>query len=174
MSNYLKIILTGIKVWVDDKLEDISYITASHLNSLNDRVENVENIFGDTIVESGYSERALYTDHEIDGDIMATGKTFKCGSKISLFIKNADTLSGQQDVYYVLPYAPDNSYLSIVDNHGLYESNGVQFKVVFTTQTINNIIYDVIKLNRYDNGSIVNWESNQSVSFNIDYISETI
>ena len=86
MSNYLKIILTGIKVWVDDKLEDISYITASHLNSLNDRVENVENIFGDTIVESGYSERALYTDHEIDGDIMAKDKLIEHNLRLVVFL----------------------------------------------------------------------------------------
>ncbi len=174
MPTYLENILTGIKTWVTSKLEDISYITASHLNSLHESIENIESILANEFEESDYSERALYTTQEVEGDIMATGKIIKHGSKVSLFIKNANTVNGSQDVYYVLPYAPDTEYVNLVNNSGLYEYLGIQFKVEITTQTIDNVIYDVIKLNRYVNGNITNWDADQSIAFSLVYVAENV
>ena len=170
MPTYLENILSGIKTWVTGRLEDISFVTASHLNSLHERVENIETILVNEFEETNYSERALHTTHEVEGDIMATGKVVKCGNKVSLFVKNANTINGSQDVYYTLPYAPDVEYVNLVNNSGLHEYLGIQFKIELTTQTVDNIVYDVIKLNRYVNGSIANWNADQSVAFSLDYI----
>ncbi len=174
MPTYIENILTGIKIWVTNKLEEISFVTSSHLNTLHERVENIESVLANEFEESAYSERALYTTSEVEGDIMATGKMIKHRSKVSLFIKNANTVDGIQDVYYVLPYAPDVEYVNLVNNNQLHEYLGIQFKIELTTQTVDDVTYNVLKLNRYVNGSITNWETDQSVAFSLDYIAESV
>ena len=43
MEQYLKVLLAGIRKWVNGKLEDISFVISNHINELTGRVETVEN-----------------------------------------------------------------------------------------------------------------------------------
>lgn len=42
MEQYLKVLLAGIRQWVNGKLEDISFVISNHINELTDRVETIE------------------------------------------------------------------------------------------------------------------------------------
>ena len=75
MEQYFKILLTGIRQWVNGKLEDISFVISSHINELTGRVETIESSVASKV---------------IDDNVITTVKTWS-SSKIN------SELSGKQD-----------------------------------------------------------------------------
>lgn len=165
-ETFIQNILTGIRRWVNRKLESITEVISLYINNLTDRMEDVEAVTN-TIDELTYSEEALYTS-----GIMATGVVTKMGHMIHLYVTSADVMEGWRDMYFRLPYEPDSNYVRVVNDRGIYESGGIHFKVSFTTQTVDNVTYPVLQLNHYVNGQIANWEYGQNISFNVDYITD--
>lgn len=175
-EDFINNILIGVRRWVNNKIENISEVISLYINNIIDRLEDVEAVT-DTINETVYNEAAVNATYQSGNvtvtysDKFANGKVFKHGSLVTLYVRSANTVPDQQDVYYTLPYAPDSNYEGLHQED--FEYNGIQFKVIFTTQTVSGETYNVLKLNRYVNGSISNWESNQTVAFKIDYIAST-
>jgi hypothetical protein len=75
---------------------------------------------------------------------------------------------------YRLPYAPDSTYVPVVNSRGMYESNGIHYKVSIQDRIVEingeNVTYPALILVHYVNGSPANWEYGQNVIFKIDYI----
>ena len=88
----------------------------------------------------------------------------------ALYIYNAQTIEGWQDIFYRLPFEPDSNYLPVVNDRGYYESHGVYYKVAIDHIDNSGVTYPVLRLNHYVNGSVAGWEADQNVSFKLDYI----
>ena len=157
-EDFINNILTGVRNWVN-----------SRLDGLVERIRNIEAVMG-TFDELTYSEQALYTNSS-DG-ATATGSVTRIGHMVHLYVTRANVMNDWRDMYFRLPYNPDEGSIRIVNDRGIYQSGDIYFKVSFTTVTINNTTYPAIKLNRYVDGQIRNWSGGQNVSFKVDYITD--
>jgi hypothetical protein len=116
--------------------------------------------------ELTYHQQVEYTTNAVYAD----GMISRLGKVCTLYIYKAQTINGWQDIFYRLPFEPDSKFLPIVNSMGVYESNGVHYKVAIDHIAPSGVTYPVLRLNHYVNGNRTNWEANQNVSFRLDYI----
>jgi hypothetical protein len=156
-----------------ETLEDFSEVVSSHINEIEENINEIEeNIEGIGFEELEYDECALYTQES--ENIMAHGMVSKVGKTVTMQIYNANTKDGWGEICYRLPYAPDSTYVPVVNSRGMYESNGIHYKVSIQDRIVEingeNVTYPALILVHYINGSPANWEYGQNVIFKIDYI----
>ena len=185
MLEFITNILVGIRQWVNGKIADVNtaiegkqdVLTAGNnieitsAGTISCTITSTSQLDNDSdfIVgeELSYSEHALY----YSGDtVVATGMVSRVGNVVTLYVAHADVVDGWRDIYYRLPYEPASGYTATVNSRGIYESDGIHYKLTFDYQTVGDVVYPVLRLTHYINGAIANWEYGQVVSFKVDYI----
>jgi hypothetical protein len=150
-----------------EALDEFSEVVSSHINEIEDTLEEI------SFEELEYDEHALYTQES--ENIIAHGMVSKVGKTVTMQIYIANTKDGWREICYRLPYAPDSTYVPVVNSRGMYESNGIHYKVSIEDRTVEvepevYVTYPALILVHYVNGSQANWEYGQNVIFKVDYI----
>lgn len=162
MPNFISIILQGVKQWVEDKLNKMSFVIANHIVQIRETLADI------AFEESTYDENALFTESQ--DNVKASGLVSKVGKKVTMFINQASTVSGFTDVSYRLPYEPDSAYTAIINSRGILECNDTSYKISLQNVVVSAVTYPSLTLNRYDNGTISNWDGEENLSFEISYV----
>ena len=157
-----------------ETLEDFSEVISSHINEIEENINDIEDTLEEiSFEELEYDEYALSTQES--ENIMAHGMVSKVGKTVTMQIYNANTKDGWGEICYRLPYAPDSTYVPVVNSRGMYESNGIHYKVSIEDRTVEvepevYVTYPALILVHYVNGSQASWEYGQNVIFKVDYI----
>lgn len=85
MEQYLKVLLAGIRQWVNGKLEDISFVISNHINELTDRVETIEGSVASKVIDDNVITTVkTWSSSKINSELSGKQNTLTAGEGIEI------------------------------------------------------------------------------------------
>lgn len=85
MEQYLKVLLAGIRQWVNGKLEDISFVISNHINELTDRVETIEGGIASKVIDDNVITTVkTWSSSKINSELSGKQNTLTAGEGIEI------------------------------------------------------------------------------------------